>query len=455
MTSTMTSKNWTENLKSHFEDLAKNLFSQMKATEELNLNLDGEHSTFLRFNNGQLRQNTVVDQKALGFEYQSLGRKVMFEVILTGDKAMDLQTTQILLQRAREEVAVLPEDTFIVPMENKGQSSKLHTGKLLTATEAMTEIQKAAEGSDFVGLYTGGPVVRANMNSKGQSHWFSTESFFVDYSLYTKNVNGENKAVKGVYADTQWDSEKFKISLQNSKNQLSMLGRKSTALKPGEYRAYLAPGAVAEILGILSWGALSYASMKKGDCAFTKLYEKEKTLSPLFSIRENFTMGFVPQFNGIGEMAPEILPLIEKGELKNMLVTSRAEKEFGMASNGAAGGLRAPEILPGEMSEAQALQKLGTGLYLSNLHYLNWSDVSTARITGMTRYACFWVENGEIVGPIRDMRFDESLFRILGSELEAVTKEQYVDPTVMTYGQRDIGGSKIPGMLLKSMSFTL
>ena len=31
-----------------------------------------------------------------------------------------------------------------------------------------------------------------------------------------------------------------------------------------------------------------------------------------------------------------------------------------------------------------------------NLHYLNWSDNIGGRITGMTRYACFWVENGEI-----------------------------------------------------------
>ena len=28
----------------------------------------------------------------------------------------------------------------------------------------------------------------------------------------------------------------------------------------------------------------------------------------------------------------------------------------------------------------------------------------------MTRYACFWVEGGEVVGPIKDMRWDESLY---------------------------------------------
>lgn len=455
MSQLMTSQAWTSNLKTHFNDLSQFLFSQLKGTEELNLTVTAEQSTFLRFNNARIRQNTCVDQVSLSMTFQAQQRKVVYDATLTGDKTWDQQTLLNLLLRARDEVTQLPEDSFLVPMENKGQSDKTHTGLLLTPDQAINEIHAAASGADFAGFYTAGSTVRASVNSKGQKHWFSSESFFVDYSLYTKNVDGENKAVKGVYADTHWDTEKFKVALQNSKNQLALLGRKSKVLIPGEYRVYLAPGAVAELTWMLSWGALNFAMMKKGECAFTKLYEKEKTLSPHFSIRENFSMGFSPQFNGDGEMAPEILPLIEKGELKNMLVSSRAAKEYGVPSNGASHGLRAPEVLPGTLPEADALKALGTGLYLSNLHYLNWSDLTTARITGMTRYACFWVENGEIQGPIKDMRFDESLYRLLGPELEAVTKEQHVDPVVMTYGQRDIGGGKVPGMLIKNMSFTL
>lgn len=451
----MMTKAWTQELKAHFHLLSQFLFSHLKSSEELNLNLSAENSTFLRFNNALVRQNTAVDQAALGLTFQSHQRKVTYEMTLTGDPRMDEQSALALLLRARDEAQYLPKDSFLVPMENKGHSDNTHTGRLLSAPEAIEEINAAATGCDFAGFYTGGPTIRASVNSKGQKHWFSSESFFLDYSLYTKNVDGENKAVKGVYADTHWDTEKFKVSLQNSKNQLSLLGRKSKVLTPGEYRVYLAPGAVAELTWMLSWNALNYGMMRKGDCAFTKLYEKEKSLSPLFSIRENFSMGLAPQFNHEGEMAPEILNLIEKGELKNMLVSSRAAKEYGVVSNGAAHGLRAPEILPGTLAEAEALKALGTGLYLNNLHYLNWSDVSSARITGMTRYACFWVENGEIQGPIKDMRFDESLYRIFGSELEAVTKEQHVDPVVLTYGQREIGGGKVTGMLIKNMSFTL
>ncbi len=449
------------NLEKNFEKLSEVLFENLHSGEELNLNLNAEESTFVRFNKAQVRQNTFVDQRSLFLQYQAQQKKITFECSLTGDLESDRKTTLKLLARAREEAKVLPEDPYIVAMENRGQSRNLHTGKLLAAKDSIDQVVDASRGSDFVGFYAAGPIVRATRNSKGQNHWFSTENFFVDYSLFTTNVDGENKAVKGVYAGSQWNPADLASRLQNSQNQLSLMKRKSQNIKPGDYRTYLAPGAVAEIVGMMSWNALSYSSLKKGGCALAKLYDREKTLSPHLSVRENFSLGLTPQFNSMGEVSPTELPLIEKGLLKNMLVSSRAEKEFGVKSNGADSGnfgmeaLRSPEMQGGHLNEAEVLQKLGTGLFLSNLHYLNWSDVSHARFTGMTRYACFWVDKGEIVGPIKDLRFDDTLYQIFGDSLEAVTREQHIDPAVSTYFQRELGGKKVPGALLGRFAFTL
>lgn len=445
-------------LEKHFEKLSDSIFSELKSGEELSFNLHGEESTFLRFNQAQVRQTTFVDQKILSLQFQQEQKQVQFETTISGNFDSDIQLLKGLLARSREESQVLPADPFIVPMENRGESRKVHSGNLLQPKEAIQNIVESAKGSDFVGIYASGPVVRASRNSKGQKHWFSTESFFIDYSLFTTNADGENKAVKGTYADSAWNQKLFSNRLQDSQNQLALMQRKSQKLKPGAYRAFLAPGAIAEICGMLSWNALSFSALKKGNCAFAKLYDGEKTLSPLFSLKENFALGLSPQFNSLGEMAPEELPLIQNGQLKNMLVSSRAAKEYGAKSNGAESGheyLRSPEISGGNLPSQDALKALGTGLYLSNLHYLNWSDVSHARFTGMTRYACFWIENGEIVGPIQDMRFDDSLYQIFGKELEALTQEQEIDPVVDTYYARGIGGRKIPGALVGQFAFTL
>jgi len=76
-------------------------------------------------------------------------------------------------------------------------------------------------------------------------------------------------------------------------------------------------------------------------------------------------------------------------------------------------------------------------------------------MTGMTRFATFWVENGEIVAPLNVMRFDDTIHRMLGSELEALTVERDLLLSASTYYNRSTGSSRLPGVLLKDFAFTL
>ena len=117
--------------------------------------------------------------------------------------------------------------------------------------------------------------------------------------------------------------------------------------------------------------------------------------------------------------------------------------------------LRSPSLKGGTLREDEILKRLGTGLSISNLHYLNWSDHFGGRITGMTRYACFWVENGKLVAPIENLRFDDTLFSLLGDALEDLTQNPIYLPTVGSYGMRWLGAARMPGMLLGQMAFTL
>jgi hypothetical protein len=53
------------------------------------------------------------------------------------------------------------------------------------------------------------------------------------------------------------------------------------------------------------------------------------------------------------------------------------------------------------------------------------------------------------------MRFDDSIYRILGENLVELTRERelLLDPS--TYGERSTSSSRLPGALLGSMRFTL
>ena len=436
----------------HFNAVADGVLTSLRAGEELTLNLSAEETLFVRFNNNRVRQNTDVSQISLSLRLQSAGRTVEKSRTLSGSLDADNSAVARLLQACRDETAVLPVDPNQVPLANNGTSRDDFTGALLAPENVVGAVVGPAVGADLAGLYAGGVVIRANRNSKGQSHWFATETFFLDYSLYNGTL-----AAKGSYAGSRWSDADWAANLARTQSLLALLGRPQQNVKPGGYRTYLAPRAFGDLVSMMGWNALSAAAWKQGRSPFKKLMEKEARLSPLLNVEENFELGLTPRFNSLGEVSAEKLPIIAQGELKNLLVSSRSAKEYGLTANGAADGEapRALDVQCGQLQEKDVLKELGTGLYLSNLHYLNWSDPVSARVTGMTRYACFWVEGGEIAGPIKDLRWDESLYQALGPKLVALTSHSEIDPAIDTYFRRALGGSRTPGALIDGFTFTL
>ncbi|MBC7372011.1 MAG: Zn-dependent protease, partial [Bdellovibrionaceae bacterium] len=387
--------------------ISEALFQDLNKSETLSVEFRGEETDYVRWNQSKVRQNTSVLQREMNFELQCDGKRSNKSFSAQGVVDQDLMTARTLLQEARADLHFLPVDPFLVPFANHGTSLAEYPGQLLEGEELIPAIAGPGTEVDLAGLYAGGTIVNGNRNSLGQDHWFANESFFVDYSLY----DGE-RAVKSTYAAFHWNQKSFNESVQSAQRQLVLLNRPSKKIEPGKYKVYLAPAALSEISQIFDMGALSYREYKNGACAFKKLMEKERTLSPLLSISENFKLGLTPRFNSLGELAAEHLPIITEGVLQQLLVNSRSAKEYGVPGNFASSlweSPRALDIAPGTLSKSEILKQLGTGLYLSNLHYLNWSDLQNARVTGMTRYACMWVENGEIVAPIEDMRFDVSM----------------------------------------------
>jgi predicted Zn-dependent protease len=112
-------------------------------------------------------------------------------------------------------------------------------------------------------------------------------------------------------------------------------------------------------------------------------------------------------------------------------------------------------VAPGTLAEGDVLAALDTGLLIGNLHYLNFSDRANGRVTGMTRFATFWVERGAIAGPVDVIRWDDTLYRMLGDALEALTDTPHWILNNGTYGQRSVQTSRVPGALLGKMAFTL
>lgn len=441
------------NLEETFEKLVAALLNDLRPNEHFTLGLLGEESQFVRFNGAKVRQGGLVTDCEVTLTLMSHQRTAYRSFPLTGDWETDWAIAHTSLTDLRAEVPQLPVDPYLVLPSGHATSRETHQGQLLPPPAVVEAILPQVTGLDFTGIYAGGTMFRAYADSVGQKHWFANESFSLDYSIFLS----DHQAVKGTYAGSQWDQATYSAKLLDSKQQLERLAHPPKPIPKGQYRTYLAPAAIAEILAMFSWGSLSEAALQQGESALAQLQRGEKSFSPAFTLVENFRHGLVPRFNNLGEIAPTELPLITQGKLVNTLINSRTAKEYGKQSNGANSSetLRSPELLPGNLAADHILTALDTGLYLSNLHYLNWSDRPTARITGMTRYACFWVENGEIVAPIENLRFDESLYRCFGENLIDLTRHQEFIPEVGTYDHRNLGAMLVPGALVEGFTYTL
>jgi predicted Zn-dependent protease len=237
----------------------------------------------------------------------------------------------------------------------------------------------------------------------------------------------------------------------------SLIDFRKRSLEPGRYRAYLTPTAMEELAGMLCWGGFSGRALEIRQSCLFRLKAGDVALDPSVSFAENTAQGIAPAFQEEGFVRPHSVPLVSDGFMGGSLVSPRTAREFALTQNGA-NAAEAPEsfeIAAGKLDAADALAALDTGLYVGNLWYLNFSDRPACRLTGMTRFASFWVESGKIVASVDVMRFDDSVFRLLGDQLVGLTRERELLINGDTYRSRSVGSMRLPGAIVRDMAFTL
>ncbi len=416
------------------------------------LTLNAEDSHFIRFNRAKVRQVGHVQDGTAKLTLMQNGRSAYWEFPLTGEEG-DIGMALAALTALQADLPLLPLNPYLVIPSGNHRSHETFVGVLVPVDGVSAAILGPVRGLDFTGVYCGGQVLRGYADSQGQRHWFATDSYSLDYSIFTP----AEQALKGTIAGSHWDEAAYLQQIQEARQLLLTLDLPARQVQKGQYRTYFAPAAVAEIASMLSWGGVSESSLRQGGSCFAPMRRDGKRLSEKLSFGENFAQSSVPRFNELGEVAPATVPIINHGALEQLLISSATAKEYGVVANGANRGetLRALEIRAGDLPTQDVLSVLGTGLYVSNLHYLNWSDRPTGRITGMTRYACFWVEEGEIIAPIEHLRFDDSLYRFWGENLVGLTDQAVLVPEVGTYGSRSLGGIMTPGMVVDRFTYTL
>lgn len=437
---------------SRFTALAESLGASLQAGEDFSLWYSAEDSEFIRFNRAQVRQAGHVAQASGRLRLIRDDRSAEIAVTLGGDLEHDRQQLADSLVQLRLVIGQLPPDPYLQLERSAWHRRSLDEAALPDCAQVLAEIDAAANGLDLVGIYAAGPLYRGFANSFGAFGWHSAHCFNFDWSLFHAN----HQAVKADYAGSRWDAVEFANRFANARGQLEHLGKPVRHLVPGDYRAYLAPAALDEVLGMLSWTGFSARALANKESPLQRLQEGSARFSPLLHLDEQVAGALAPAFGPEGAPRSDV-SLVRDGQLKGQLVYPRSAREYSLEANCADANESTQSLVMGggTLPLDNVLERLGTGLCIGNLWYLNWSDLPAARMTGMTRFATFWVEDGQIQAPVDSMRFDDSLFSILGEQLEALTQERQLRLSSSTYGERQTWSALLPGALVRSLKLTL
>jgi len=440
-------------MQDYFYTLADAITALLQGDEVYTCTFRGEDSDFVRFNCSAVRQAGTVAQRFLNLDLIRGQRHAAADVALSGDLDEDRARLTKAVVELREQLPYLPEDPHLLYATDVQSSVHQGENRLPDSASAVAAVLEAGRGRDLVGFYAAGCIYAGFANAFGQRNWFASYSFNCDWSFYYQ----ADKAVKTAYAGFVWEPEEFARKVDTAAAQLEQLRQAPITIPPGRYRVYLAPAALDDILHTLAWGGFSLKDHRTKQTTLLKMVEEGVHLHAAVTLRENTRDGVAPNFQGSGFIKPDRVTLIEAGVFRDCLVSPRSAKEYGVPTNGASSGEtpQSLEMAAGDIPHQEVLQRLDTGVYINNVWYLNYSDRSACRMTGMTRFATFWVEHGVIQAPLNVMRFDESIYRMLGERLLGLTTERELVLNTSTYHQRSTGSSRVPGALIEDFNFTL
>ncbi len=226
-------------------------------------------------------------------------------------------------------------------------------------------------------------------------------------------------------------------------------------LAPGSYPVVLDHAAVATLLEFLAELAFNGLLHAEGRGALTDRIG-ERVCAPKITIRDEpgaagtFSRAFDAE--GVPKRA---LTLIGDGVARAVVHDTRSAARAHTVSTGHAltpggdpdGTIPTNLVLSG--GGARSLEELCApverGIYVTRLWYVNTVEPREAVLTGMTRDGTFLIEDGRIARPLRDVRFTDSVLRILADTEELTAALRLVGEADL-YGERFATAALCPAL---------
>lgn len=309
---------------------------------------------------------------------------------------------------------------------------KLATGNGLIASGAFTTSSSEAAIGNSLGVFAYAPTTLSDLTTVIMSD--DSSGYANVASLDVRELNAEQVGREAV--------------------DKALRSRKPQPIEPGEYTVILEEYAVATMLMYLAYLGFGALAVQEGRSFMVNKFGQRITGENVSIWDDGLDASGLPIPFDFEGMPKKRVDLITDGVAKAVVYDSYTANKEGKESTGHA--LPAPNTygpLPGNLflkvgkdSKQQMLASIDRGLWVTRFHYVNPVHPLKTILTGMTRDGTFWIENGEIKGPTKNLRFTQNILEAL-SAVQMISEETRLSRSFY-------GGIRVPALRIDRFAFT-
>jgi PmbA protein len=431
---------------------------------EVQVTVTRERSLLSRFARSRPTQATAIDDITVAIVVLHEGQTGSAETNLTDEDALRA-TFARADAAARAAAAAGSGDHPGLPDPPAGYRS--HDGwdaatAELDPTRAGAALERAfavaqQHGVEAFGIWTAGEVEEAIASSTG----LRARDLVTDAYMKVICRDGAGRSGWGAAGGRSVDAIDAGALAERAATKVPL--REPAELGPGEYPVVLEPEAVGELLQFLGTLAFNGLAHVEGRGALEGRLGS-RVAAPVINLADSprvpATLPRAFDQEGIPK-AP--LPLIQDGVAHAVCHDLRSAKLAGGATTGHAiepggsayGAIPTNLVLAGggAADSAELAAPIERGLYVTRTWYVNPVHPKQTLLTGTTRDGTYLIEDGQITRPVRDVRFTDSVLRILEAT-EALTSAQRFVSAADFYGRRYASGVVCPALRAQGFRIT-
>lgn len=372
---------------------------------------------------------------------------------------LDDASLKDMVERAQKIAATAPVDREYVPTLGK-QTYKPVNGyvestanlSLSARAKAIGAIIAECEKKGVIGAGFHSARVQAGGSLTKNGNFEYERSTNVSLSTTARTPDGQSS---GYFLRSHFDIAKLDTQrIANEAIRKALEGKGARTIDPGVYTVILEPQAVADLMGNLGF-MFNARNAEEGRSVFSLPGGKTKLGEKMFD--EKVTIYSDPwnadlpgSQSAQGGVPAQRITMVKNGVVENLTYNRFWAKQKGKEPT--PGPVNTIFETSGPVSSIDDMIKsTERGILVGRFWYIRGTDQRTASSTGLTRDGVWLIENGKIVYPLRNFRFNQSVTQMLGpGNVLMVGKSERV-------GSSEGGGSSaslLPALKLKAFNFT-